>query len=281
MLRPRRRAQGRPARRGHAIRRQARHADRRLLCRRPELCAAEPARRLRTGEDARAGLDRRQPARCRLCRGGRSLRLHEVDRADDRRPRYRHRHHRCRAAQGAARAARAQSAHRRRDGEPGRQARDLHQRDVDRLHRVHQGLAQIAAASRGHAGHGPRGDRDQVAARLCEAAQGSARHRLELEACRARRAGEGAEIRERCRARRGRLEEAAEGLWHPDLEGSDRTDGGGGREDRQADRLPGRGKTRQRRDPAQIRHRRRGAEPQQRGRGEEGVRRHHRAGERS
>ena len=255
---------GRPARRSDAIRRQARHADRRLRCGRPEFCTAQPACRLGAGKDARAGLDRRQSARCRLCRGGRSLRLHEIDRADDRRPRYRHRHHRCRAAESAARVARAQSAHRRRDGEPGRQAGDLYQRDVDRLHRVHQDLAQVAAASRGHAGHGPRGDCDQVAARLRQAAQGSARYRLELEACRACRAGEGAEIGKRCRARRGRLEEAAEGLWHPDLEGGDRTDGSRGREDREADRLPGRGQSRQRRDPAQIRYRRRGAESQQR-----------------
>ena len=210
------------------------------------------------------GLDRRQSARCRLCRGGRSLRLHEVDQADDRRSRYRHRHRRRRVSKSAARAARAQSAHRRRDGEPGRKARDLYQRDVDRLHRVHQGPAQIAATSRGDAGHGPRGDRDQIAARLCQAAQGSARHRLELEARRARRAGEGAGIGERRRARRGRLEEAAEGLWHSGLEGGNCADGGGSREDRQADRLSGRGQSRQRRDPAQIRYRRRGAEPQQR-----------------
>ena len=97
-----------------------------------------------------------------------------------------------------------------------------------------------------------------------QAAQGSAGYRLELEACRARRAGEGAEIGKRRRARRGRLEEAAEGLWHPGLEGSDRADGSRGREDREADRLSRRGQSRQRRDPAQIRYRRRGAESQQR-----------------
>ena len=61
----------------------------------------------RAGKDARPGLDRRQSARCRLCRGGRSLRLHEVDQADDRRSRYRHRHRRRRVSKSAARAARA------------------------------------------------------------------------------------------------------------------------------------------------------------------------------
>ncbi|MGY4424614.1 acyl-CoA synthetase (NDP forming) [Bradyrhizobium sp. JR6.1] len=54
------------------------------------------------GEDARARQHRRQPARRRLRRGGRSLRLHEVDQDHDRRSRHRHRHHRCRAAEGAA-----------------------------------------------------------------------------------------------------------------------------------------------------------------------------------
>ena len=43
--------------------------------------------------------------------------------------------------------------------------------------------------------------------------------------------------------------------------------------------FPGRRQSGQRRHPAQVRHRRRGAEPQQRGRGEEGVQRHHRAGQ--
>ena len=146
-----------------------------------------------TGKDARPRQHRRQSARRGFCGGRRSLGLHEVDQAHDRRSRYRHRHHRCRIAQGAARAARTQSAHRQRDGARGLQARDLYQRDVDRLHRIHQGLAQIAAGYRGHAGPGPRGRRDQVAARLRYAAQGSARHRIELESVRARRAGEGAE----------------------------------------------------------------------------------------
>ncbi len=54
-------------------------------------------------------------------------------------------------------------------------------------------LAQIAAEHRGHAGPRPRGRRDQVADRICVAAQGSARHRLELEGLRARGAGEGAQ----------------------------------------------------------------------------------------
>ena len=79
-------------------------------------------------------------------------------------------------------------------------------------------------------------------------------------------AGEDAEERQwRRGARRGRLEEAAEGLRHPGLEGRDRADRGRGREDRQEDRLSRGGKGGQRRHPAQIRHRRRGAEPQQRG----------------
>ena len=92
-----------------------------------------------TGKDARPRQHRRQSARCRLCRGGRSLRLHEVDQDHDRRSRHRHRHHRRRTAEGAARTARAQPAHRQRDGRRGQQARDLYQRHVDRLHRVHQG----------------------------------------------------------------------------------------------------------------------------------------------
>ena len=75
----------------------------------------------------------------------------------------------------------------------------------------------------------------------------------------------------RRRARRSRLQETAAGLWHPDLEGSDRADLSGGCKDCEEDRLPRGGKSRQPRHPAQVRYRRRGAQHQQRCRGEEGV----------
>ena len=111
-------------------------------------------------------------------------------------------------------------------------------------------------------------------------AQGSAGHQIEFEGFGARGAGEGAQERQwRRGARRGRLEEAAQGLWHSRFKGRDRADRRGSGEDRQEDRLSRRGQSGQRRHPAQVRHRRRGAEPQQRGRGEEGVQRHHRAGQ--
>ena len=238
MFRACRSAEGQPARRGVAVRRQARPADRRVLFGRPELCAAQRERDRATGKDARSRQHRRQSARCRFCRGRRSLGLHELDQDHDRRSRYRHRHHRRRTAEGAARIARTQSAHRQRDGRRRQQARGLYQRDVDRLHRIHQGLAQIAAEHRGHAGPRPRGRRDQVADRICLPAQGSAGHRIELESFRARGAGEGAQERQRRRrARRGRLEEAAQGLRHSRFKGRDRADRGGSGEDRQEDRL--------------------------------------------
>ncbi|MGT2491092.1 CoA-binding protein [Cupriavidus basilensis] len=66
MLRSRGRAQGQPARCRHAVRRQARHAARRLLQGRAELRAAQPACRLRTREDgwgrARSSAIRSMPA---------------------------------------------------------------------------------------------------------------------------------------------------------------------------------------------------------------------------
>ena len=102
MLRPCRAAEERPACRGVAVRRQARPADRRVLFGRTEFRAAQQERQRATGQDARARQHRRQSARRRLCRGGRSLRLHEVDQDHDRRSRHRHRHHRCRTAEGAA-----------------------------------------------------------------------------------------------------------------------------------------------------------------------------------
>ena len=167
MFRACRSAEGQSARRGVAVRRQARPADRRVLFGRPEFCAAQRERHRATGKDARPRQHRRQSARRRICRGGRSLRLHAVDQDHDRRSRHRYRHHRRRTAEGAARTARTQFAHRQRHGRRCRQARGLYQRDVDRLYRIHQGLAQIAAEYRGHAGPRPRGGRDQVADRLC------------------------------------------------------------------------------------------------------------------
>ncbi len=75
----------------------------------------------------------------------------------------------------------------------------------------------------------------------------------------------------RCRAGRSRFQEVAEGLWHPDLAGRNRADLGGSGQDREEDRLSRGGKSRQPRHPAQIRHRRRGAQHQQRRGSEEGI----------
>ena len=119
----------------------------------------------------------------------------------------------------AARIARTQSADRQRKGRQRQQARDLYQHDVDRLHRLHQGVAQVAAAYRGHAGARPGGGRDQGLDRLCLAAQGSAGCRVELERIGARDAGADAQERQGRRARRGRVQEAAEGLRHSGLAG--------------------------------------------------------------
>ena len=102
MFRACRSAEEQPPRRGVAVGRQARPADRRVLFGRLELCAAQRERDRATGKDARARQHRRQSARCRFCRGGRSLRLHEVDQDHDRRSRHRYRHHRRRTAEGAA-----------------------------------------------------------------------------------------------------------------------------------------------------------------------------------
>ena len=166
MLRPCRHAKGQPARRGVAVRRQARPADRRVLFGRHEFRAAQPGRDRETGKNARPRQHRRQSARCGICRGGRSLGLHAVDPDHDRRSRHRYRDHRRRIAEGAARIARAKSADRRREGGPSQQAGDLYLDDVDRLYRIHQGPAQVAAAYRGHAGARSRGRRHQVADRL-------------------------------------------------------------------------------------------------------------------
>ena len=193
-------AKGQPPRRRVAVGRQARPADRRVLFGRPEFRAARARRHRKARQDARPRQHRRQSARRRICRGGRSLRLHAVDPDHDRRSRYRYRHHRRRTAEGAARIARTQSAHRQREGRRRQQAGGLYLDDVDRLHRIHQGVAQVAAAHRGHAGPRPRGGRDQVADRLRLAAQGSAGCGIELERFRARDAGANAE--ERARARR-------------------------------------------------------------------------------
>ena len=97
----------------------------------------------------------------------------------------------------------------------------------------------------------------------------------------ARDAGADAEERQGRCARRGRLEGAAEGLRHSGVEGRDRADAAGRRQDRQEDRLSRGRQGGQRGHPAQIRHRRRGAEPQQRSRSQKGVQRHHRAGEKT
>ena len=209
MLRSRRPAEEQPARRRLAVRRQARPADRRILFGRAELRPAQPQCHRQTGQDARPRQHRRQSARRRLCRGGRSLGLYGVDQGHDRRSRHRHRHHRRRTAESAARTARTQSAHRQRNGRRRLEARGLHQRDVDRLYRVHQGLAQIAAEHRGDAGSRSCGRRHQVADRLCRPAQGGAGHRVEFERLGAGDAGEDAEERQwRGRARRSRIEEA-------------------------------------------------------------------------
>jgi hypothetical protein len=70
---------------------------------------------------------------------------------------------------------------------------------------------------------------------------------------------------------------AAQGVRAFRFKGRDRADRSGSGEDRQENRLSRRGQSGQRGHPAQVRHRRRGVEPQQRGRGEKGVQRHHRA----
>ena len=145
MLRPYRYAEGQPACLRDAVGRQAWTAARCLPLGGTEFRAAEEGRARQARKNAGAGLDRRQSARRRICRRGRSFRLHAVDQDHDRRSRHRHRHHRCRAAEGAARTARADSPHRQRDGGPRRQTRHLYQRDVDRFHRLHEGAAQVAA----------------------------------------------------------------------------------------------------------------------------------------
>ena len=110
-----------------------------------------PAASDKLAENAWTRLDRRQSARRRLCRGGRSFCLHPVDQDHDRRSRHRYRHHRRRVAEGAARIARTQLAARQRNGGGRKQAGDLHLDNVDRLYRIHQGPAPGAAEYHGDA----------------------------------------------------------------------------------------------------------------------------------
>ncbi len=102
MLRPCRAAEGRTPCSRDPVGRQARPPDRCFLVGRHQLCAVEPECQRETCKNARARQHRRQPARCRIRRGGRSFRLYAVDQDHDRRSRHRHRRHRFRTAESAA-----------------------------------------------------------------------------------------------------------------------------------------------------------------------------------
>ena len=214
-------AEERPPRRRHPLGRQARADDRRVLFGRPELQAAEPGLQDKLGQMLGPGsivgnpLDAGFAAVVDPTVYIKSVQLMiedpdtDIVMIDAEFPKAPHelRERNIRLVNDMAGAA--------------VKARGLYQRDVGRLHRVHQGAAQIGAECRRDAGHRPRGQRDQAADRLRRAAQ----ERAGRESSRARRqggAGEGAEVGQGRRARRGRLEEAAEGLRHPGVEGRDR-----------------------------------------------------------
>ncbi len=147
MFRPRRSAEGRPARGGDAVGRQARAPDRCLPFGRPELRAAQQdasdklAKMLGPGSIVGNPLDAGFAAVVDPSVYMQSIKIMiddpdtDIVIIDAELPKAPHE------------LRERNSAHRQRDGGPGRQARDLYQRDVDRLHRVHQEPAQVAAAT--------------------------------------------------------------------------------------------------------------------------------------
>ena len=138
-----------------------------------------------TGQNARTRQHRRQSARRRLCRGGRSLRLHEasiqvmIDDPDTdiviidaELPKAPHelRERNLRIVNDMAGAASKPVVY-------------ISAMSIG-FTEFTKALAQVAAEHRGHAGSGSRGRRHQVADRLCRVAQGCAGHRHRARALR-------------------------------------------------------------------------------------------------